>query len=47
MKYEVIKSFRDKYDTSIKYKIGDIIDITQKRAKEILKVDELIKKVEE
>lgn len=47
MKYLVIKNFTDKYDKSIKYKVGDIVEFTKKRANEILKVDKLIEKIEE
>lgn len=46
MKYIVLKEFTDKY-TKVKYKPGDVLDITGKRAKEILSVDELIKKIKE
>lgn len=45
MKYIVIKDFTDKYDRTIKYKVNDELDITPDRAKEILSVDKLIKKV--
>ena len=44
MKYEVIRNFTDKYDKSIKYKVGDIVEFTKKRAEEILSVKEYIKK---
>lgn len=45
MKYEVIKDFTDKYDRTIKYKVGQIVEFDSLRAKEILSVDKLIKKV--
>lgn len=44
MKYKVIEGFRDKY-TNQRYKIGDVIEITEERAKEILSKDKLITKV--
>lgn len=46
MKYEVIVKFKDKY-TKERYKVGAILELTKKRANEILKVGELIKLVEE
>lgn len=46
MKYIILKDFTDKYDNSIKYKKDDIEDFSKERAKEILSVDKLIKKVE-
>lgn len=46
MKYIVLKPFKDKYSNE-RYKKGDILDITKKRANEILKVDELIEEVKE
>ena len=46
MKYEVIKNFKDKH-TGERYKIGDVLDITKTRAKEILTVDKLIKEVKQ
>lgn len=42
--YEVIKTFTDKYDGSL-HKEGEIINISPERAKEILSVDKLIKKI--
>ena len=47
MKYKIIKDFTDKYDSSIKYKVGDELDFTEERASEILSVDTFIEKVEE
>jgi len=44
-KYQVIKNFTDKYDKTKKYKIGEELEFTTERAKEILSVDKLIKKV--
>lgn len=44
--YKVIKSFNDKY-TQTKYKVGDEVFFTDKRAKEILSVGNLIEKIEE
>ena len=41
MKYEVIKRFKDKY-TKERYTVGTILELTKKRANEILKVGELI-----
>ncbi len=46
-KYLVIKNFTDKDDKKKKYKIGEELDITTERAKEILSVDKLIKKITE
>lgn len=46
-KYQVIKNFTDKYDSKKKYKVGDELEITTERAKEILSVDKLIKKITE
>ena len=45
MKYKVIKRFIDKYDNSIIYEVGDVIELSEDRAIEILKVDKLIEKV--
>ena len=45
MKYRVIKRFIDKYDNSIIYEVGDVIELSKDRAIEILKVDKLIEKV--
>lgn len=45
MKYKVIKAFTDKH-TYKKYNIGDVIEVTEDRAKEILSVGELITKVQ-
>lgn len=46
-KYKVIKNFTDKYDKTKKYKVDDIIEFDDKRAKEILSVDKLIQKIKE
>lgn len=45
-KYKVIKRFTDKYNRT-KYKVGDELELTDKRAKEILSVKELIEKISE
>lgn len=45
MKYRVIKDFTDKH-TYTKYKTGDVIELTNERAKEILSVDKFITKVQ-
>ena len=45
MKYIVLKKFKDKY-TGEKYEVNDVIEISKERAKEILSVDKLIKKVQ-
>jgi len=42
MKYEVIQVFKDKYSGEI-YEVGKILELTKKRANEILMVDALIK----
>lgn len=42
-KYEILKNFTDKYDESIKYKVGKVEEFTDERAKEILKKGKLIK----
>ena len=44
--YKVLKNFTDKY-TNAKYKAGDEVDFTEKRAKEILTVGNLIEKIVE
>lgn len=41
-KYRILKNFADKYDESIKYKVGKIEEFTDERAKEILKKGKLI-----
>lgn len=46
MKYVVLKPFTDKYDKT-QYNVGDTLDITKKRAKEILSVDTLIEEVKD
>ena len=43
--YKVLKNFTDKY-TGVRYKAGDIVEFTEKRAKEILTVGNLIEKIE-
>ena len=45
MKYIVLKNFTDKY-TKVKYEVNDVLELTEERAKEILSVDKLIKKVQ-
>lgn len=45
MKYKVIKPFFDKNDLDTLYEVGMEIDITKKRADEILSVDKFIEKV--
>ena len=45
MKYECLKSFTDKYDSSIHYEKGKIYEFTPERAKEILAKDTYIRKV--
>ena len=45
--YKVIKNFTDKYNKSIKYKVGDVVEFEESRAKEILTVGKLIQKVKE
>ena len=45
MNYKVIKSFTDKY-TKTKYQVGDVLELTDERAKEILSVGKLIEKIE-
>ena len=47
MMYKIIKDFTDKYDSSIKYKVGEVHEFTIERASEILSVDNFIEKVEE
>ena len=44
--YKVIKNFTDKY-TKARYKVGEEIDFTEKRAKEIISFGNLIEKIEE
>ena len=44
--YKIVKSFNDKYNKT-KYKVGDIVEFTEERASEILKVGKLIEKVVE
>ena len=44
MKYKVLVNFTDKYNSSIKYKTNDIVEFTEERANEILKVGNLIEK---
>lgn len=46
MKYQVIKPFRDKNTGEI-YEVGTILELTKKRANEILKVDKFIEEIEE
>ena len=46
-KYKVIKNFTDKYDLSRKYKIGEVVEFENDRAKEILSVGKLIEKINE
>lgn len=43
--YKIIRSFADKY-TDRKYVVGEEVDFTEKRAKEILSVGKLIEKIE-
>lgn len=45
MKFEIISPFRDKYDDRY-YKIGEIVDFSEKRSKEILNSGKFIKKKE-
>lgn len=47
MKYKVLADFTDKYDSSINYKVNDIVEFTKQRAKEILEVGNLIEEVKE
>lgn len=47
MKVKVLQDFRDKYDKNKHYKIGDEIEITKKRYKEILEVGQLVEEVKE
>lgn len=47
MKYKVLRNFTDKYDESIEYKINDIVEFTEERANEILRVGDLIEKQKE
>lgn len=44
MKYKVLRNFTDKYNESIEYKINDIVEFTEERANEILRVGDLIEK---
>lgn len=44
--YKIIENFTDKV-TGRKYKIGEIVKFSNKRAKEILSVGNLIEKIEE
>lgn len=44
MKYKVIEGFRDK-NTLVRYKPGDIIEISKERADEILSKGKLISKM--
>lgn len=45
--YRVIKKFRDKYNPSRVYEVGENVDFIKERAEEILKVDKFIEKIEE
>ena len=47
MKYKIIENFTDKYDSSIKYKVGKVHEFTIDRASEILSVGNFIEKIEE
>lgn len=44
MKFEIISPFHDKYDKRY-YKMGEIVEFTEKRSKEILDSGKYIKKV--
>lgn len=46
MKYQVIEMFKDKYTGEI-YEVGTVLELTKKRATEILKVDKLIEEIAE
>ena len=46
MKYQVIRPFRDKNTGEI-YEVGTILELTKKRANEILKADKYIEEIEE
>ena len=46
MKAKVLKQFKDKYTGEL-YKVGAILDIPEKRFKEILKIAPLVEAVEE
>lgn len=45
MKYKILENFTDKYNKTIKYKTNDIVEFTEERANEILKVGNLIEKI--
>jgi hypothetical protein len=45
--YRILEDFTDKYDSTIKYKIGEEHKFTKKRAKEILSVGNLIEEITE
>lgn len=45
MKYKVLMKFRDK-ETGVVYKTGSTIELTEERAKEVLKSGEFISPVE-
>lgn len=47
MKYRILESFTDKYDDSIYYVKGEVVDFAKKRAKEILEVGNLIEEYNE
>lgn len=46
MKYQVIKNFKDKYTGELYEANKTVLELTEERAKEILSVDKLIKKVQ-
>lgn len=46
MKYQVIRPFRDKNTGEI-YEVGTILELTKKRANEILKADKYIEELAE
>lgn len=51
-KYEILRNFTDKYNPTIEYKAGDIVEFTDKRVEEIKSKEQeinekLIKKVKD
>ena len=47
MKYRILESFTDKYDNSLYYVKGEVVEFAKKRAKEILEVGNLIEEYNE
>lgn len=46
MKAKVLQRFKDKYDQTVVYKVGEVYEFTEERFEEILTVGKFVERIE-